>query len=129
MARHTGKNGKVKNGTSVIDGLVSFDITEKVGTQDLSAAGDPWRSHDTTIKEWSGSITLRLDHAAAANQILRAGDSIGFEGYTEGDAAGKTYLSGTATVTDHGVEVSFEGEVARKYSIMGNGALDVAVVV
>lgn len=128
MARHTGKNAVVKSGSNVIGGLVSFSIDEAVGTADLSAAGDAWEEHDTTLKNWSGSITLRLDFAAGENQTLRAGDSITFEGYTEGEASGKTYLSGTATVESHGVSTSFNGESAREYSIKGNGALSVATV-
>lgn len=128
MARHSGKNGTIKNGTDELDGLVSWDISEKVGDVDLSAAGDAWRDHDTTIKEWDGSITLRLDHEAAAKQTLRAGDVISFMGYTEGDGTGKTYYSGSATIIDHGIDLTYDGEVSRKYSFKGKGALSVAVV-
>lgn len=128
MARHSGKNAVVKNGSNVIDGLVSFSVDEAVGTVDLSAAGDAWEDHDTILKNWSGSITLRLDHAAAANQSLRAGDAITFEGYTEGEGAGKTFLAGTATVEGNGYNTSFNGEAAREYTIKGKGALNVSVV-
>lgn len=128
MARHSGKNFVVKNGSDVIDGGVSFDIDEGVGTSDTTAAGDAWDGHDTTTKNWSGTITLRLDHASGANQTLRAGDSITFEGYTEGEGSGKTFLSGTATVESHSVSASYNDTVSRDYSLKGNGALSVSVV-
>lgn len=128
MARHSGKNAVVKNGTDVIDGLVSFDVEEGVGDVDLTAAGDGWEDHDTTQKNWSLSFQLRLDHEAAANQTLRAGDQIDFEGYTESDATGKTYLSGTATVLSHKLSTSHDGEASREYSCKGKAALNISVV-
>lgn len=128
MARHSGKNLKITSGVDTIDGCVGFDFEETHGTVDLTAAGEAWKSHDTTQGEWSGTINLKADHAAAANQTLRSGDSITVAGYTEGDAAGKTYLSGTATVTSHKVGATFDGEATREYSLMGNGALSIDVV-
>ncbi|MEC7763384.1 MAG: hypothetical protein VX874_15890 [Pseudomonadota bacterium] len=127
MARHTGKNGTVKVDDTDIDGLVSFDITEEIGVEDITAARDTWEDHDTTLKKWSGSITMRLDHVGDG-QDLRAGDQIAFQGYTEGDATGKTYLSGTATVTSHGVNHEYKSPVERTYAITGKGALSVATV-
>lgn len=127
MARHTGKNGTVKVGGTDIAGLVSFDITEEISVEDITAAGDTWEDHDTTLKKWSGSITMRLDHAGTG-QDLRAGDEIAFQGYTEGDASGKTYLSGTATVTSHGITHEYKSTVERSYSIVGKGALSSATV-
>jgi hypothetical protein len=126
--RHSGKNAVVKNGSDTIDGLVSFDIEETAETVDLSAAGDGWMDHDTTLKGWSGSMTFRLDHEAVANQSLRAGDVIEFEGYTEGVGSGKTFLSGSATVNSHKKATTYNGESAREYSITGKGALAVEVV-
>lgn len=128
MARHSGKNLKVLHGANDIDGCVGFDIEESFGTADLTAAGEAWKTHDTTHGEWSGTINMKLDHAAAANQTLRAGDSITVAGYTEGDGSGKSYLTGTATVTSHKVGATYEGEVTREYSIMGNGALSITEV-
>jgi hypothetical protein len=129
MARHSGKNAIVKNGTAVIDGLVNFDIEETISDIDLTAAGDSWQSHDTGIPGWTMSFSLKLDHDAAANQTLRAGDTITFQGYTEGDATGKTYWSGTATVLSHKQGAAFEGEATREYSCKGKGALSSATAV
>lgn len=128
MARHSGKNGIVKNGGTVIDGMTNFEVDETVGETDLTAAGDSWKTHDTNIPEWSLSITLKLDHAVAAGQALRAGQVIAFEGYTEGDAAGRTYYSGNATILGHKVGSPFEGEVTREFTCKGQGPLAVAEV-
>lgn len=126
--RHSGKNAVVKHGSNVIDGQNSFEFTETVGTSDITASGDAWGDHDTTHKTWTGSITMRADHDAAANQTLRAGDVITVEGYTEGEATGKTYLTGSATITEHGVQSSHDATVERTYSLQGKGALSIATV-
>lgn len=128
MGRHSGKNAVVKNGTDVIGGLVSFDIEETIGEVELGAATDDWSDHDTTLKGWTLSLQFRLDHDAAANQGLRAGDVIAFEGYTEGDASGKTYWSGNATVLSHKIATSYDGETVREFSLKGKGALASAAV-
>lgn len=128
MARYSGKNLKVKVGTVFLDGVESMDIDETVGDTDLTAAGDVWETHEALQKAWTGSITLKDDRAVAANQTLRAGDSIDIEGYGEGDAVGKSYVSGSATVTSNGISVSYNGTAARKYALKGNGVLTEAVV-
>ena len=127
MTRHVGNNGKVTLASGAVAGLDSFDITEPAATHDLSAAGDPWEVHGGGLKKWEGSITMKADHGATG-QDLRAGDSVAFQGYTEGDATGKTFYSGTATITSHGLNSPKDGAVVRTYSIMGNGALAIATV-
>ena len=126
MARHSGKNGIVKFGGTAVGSLVSWDIEETSGEVDLTAAGDTWETHDTTYKSWSGSVTVRLDHEAAGNQTPRAGDTVAFNGYTEGDAVGKKYFSGNATVVSHTADSPHDGPVMRTYRLKGNGALTVA---
>jgi hypothetical protein len=128
MARHSGKNLMVKVGEVFIDGCVGFDITETVGSVDLTAAGDAWTDHDTTQKSFSGTISMLADHATGANQTLRSADVIAFSGYSEGNAVGKSYMSGSASVGDHSMGVSFDGAVTREYSITGKGELSIAVV-
>lgn len=127
MARHSGKNGLVKFGVNSVAALDSFDIEETIGEVDITAAGDDWRDHDTTYAEWSGTISLKLDHAGTG-QNTRAGDEVAFEGYTEGDASGKVYLSGTATVTGHSVSSPHDGVVTRTYTIKGKGELAIETV-
>lgn len=127
MARHTGKDGLVKFGVNTVAALDSFDVEEQIGEQDLTAAGDTWRSHGTTYKEWSGTVTLKADWAGTG-QTARAGDEVAFEGYTEGDGSGKVYLSGTATITGHSVSSPHDGAVTRTYTLKGTGELSIETV-
>lgn len=128
MARHSGKNGIVKSGSDIIDGMTSWDITETEGAADFTAAGDTWEDHEGTFKSFSGSITMRADHEAAANQTLRAGDVITLQCYSEGDASGKTYFEGEVRITDHGISASHDSAVERTYSFQGKGALTITTV-
>lgn len=128
MARHTLKNAVIKHGSNIIDGLRSLEIEETVGDTDLTAAGDTWQDHDTGIPGWTASVTLLLDHDAASNQSLRAGDVVTFEGYSEGDGTGKTYWSGAASVLSHKHGGSYDGEGTRDYSLKGKGALSKSTV-
>ena len=128
MARHSGKNGLVKLAAGAVVALTGWDIEESVSTIDLTAVGDSSKSHTTDIGGWSGSIKMNADHAAAG-QTLRAGDSVAFEGYTEGSAVGKTFFSGTITILTHGVDSPMDGAVTRSYSFEGNGDLTIAAVI
>lgn len=127
MARHSGKNGMVNVGADTVIALTGWTIEETASNVDLTAAGDTWETHETTYKAWSGTISMNADHTAAG-QTLRAGDSVAFEGYTEGDATGKTFFSGTITVESHSVDSPYDGTVTRSYNFTGNGALSVAAV-
>jgi hypothetical protein len=127
MARHSGKNAKVKAGSNFIGGIDGFEITEEVGDTDLTAAGDTFETHDTLFARWTLNIDLKLDHSDTG-QGLRAGDSVAFEGYTEGDGTGKKYLAGTASVLSHTVTTSKDGATVRRYQCKGNGALSIEAV-
>ncbi|GAA5073482.1 hypothetical protein N0B44_15585 [Roseibacterium beibuensis] len=128
MARHNGIASLVKHDDNVLDGHTTFSVTEEAATHDTSAARDAWEDHTAGLKKWSGEMEMHADFDAAANQTLRAGDVIAFEGYSEGDGTGKTYYSGSATVTSVGIQVPFNDGVKRTYSIQGKGALSVATV-
>lgn len=123
MARHTGKDGKVKMGANFVGGLTNWSIDESVETENLSAAEDGWDVNKPKRKNWKGEITLRADHADTAQAALRAGDELAFEGYSEGDASGKTYYSGNIIITNHGIGSPHDGAVERTYSMIGDGAL------
>lgn len=129
MARFTLKVMEAELGGTALDGIRSMSIEETVAVVDLTAAGDSWKTHDTDIPEWSGSIELLSDNEAGAGQTLRAGDSVTFEGYAEGNASGKTYYSGTVSITTHSPQGgSYNGEATTTYAFTGNGALSKAVV-
>ena len=126
MARHSGKNLKVKVGAAFIDGVMGFDFTETRDTHEITAAGDGWKDFDIGLNGFTGSITMRLDHVATG-QDLRAGAVVAFAGYTEGAARGTTYISGSCIVSQHQLDVRYDGVAGRQYSVTGKGALTVAV--
>ena len=127
MSRHTGKNGLVKLASDAVLALTGFDIEESVGVVDMTACGDTAETHDTLPGSWGGTINMNADHGGTG-QDLRAGASVAFEGYTEGDSSGKTYLSGQVTVESMSIGSPHDGKVTREYKVKGNGALTVAVV-
>lgn len=128
MARHSGKNGKVKAGANTIAHVTNWSIDESVNIADLTSADDTWATNDAGKKSWSGSMTFRLDHDAGSNQDLRAGDVVTLELYSEGDASGKTYYSGSAIIAQHGVASPYDNAAERTYSFTGTGALSIATV-
>lgn len=125
--RHSGKNGTVKLASGAVTALTGWDIEETANKVALTAAGDAWASYDGTFNEWKGTIKVNLDHEDA-NQGIRAGDTIAFEGYTEGDATGKTYYSGSIFIDSVSVDAPFDGAVTRSYGFTGAGALTRATV-
>lgn len=128
MARHLLTNLTVMNGSNVIAGVRSLEIEETVPDGDLTAAGDDWQSHATGIPGWTGTLSVLADYDASSNQDIRAGASIDFSGYTEGNSSGKTYWSGQATVLSNKVGGSYDAEETREWSLKGQGALESAAV-
>lgn len=129
MARQNGINGKVKAGANFIDGLISWDLTEEHSTSDATAAGETWEDHTPGHNRWSGSMTFRADDDAAANQNIRAGDLLAVEFYSDTDASGKQFFSGSVTVTSHGKRVQDGETVERTYNFQGKGQLSSGTVV
>jgi len=128
MARHTLKNAVVTHDGNAIDGFRQMTIDETIADVDLTAGGDAWQDHDTVIPGWTASATFLANTETSANQTLRAGDVIAFEGYEEGDASGKTYYSGQASVTGVSRGGSYDGEATVEYSLKGKGALSESTV-
>lgn len=130
MARHDGKNGKVKLGANFIGHVTQFSVTEKAAVTDLTSADDTWEAKTSGKKSWDGSLTFRLDWDVASNQEgVRAGDELALELYTEGDASGKKYLTGTVIVSDRGVSTGYADPTELTFSFTGNGALTISAVI
>lgn len=128
MARYVLKNMKASSGANFLTGIREMRITESIPEIDLTAAGDSWASHGTGIPSWTATLSMLADDDAGAYQTLRAGDSITFSGYPEGDGSGKKYMTGTATVLEHELGGSHDADGGRSYSLKGNGALTISTV-
>lgn len=123
MGAHSGKLSKFKVGANFIGGLRGIDWKDSIDTVDLTAAGDTAKSHDTTYSGWDATAECLLDHADTAQAAVSVGDSVAIEMYSEGDATGKVYYSGTATITEINWGSSHTGEATVKYTLLGQGAL------
>lgn len=127
MARHNGKNGKVKVGSGAGTAVLAvrrWNVRENLATDDLTAMGDDWQSHATGIPGWTGTMDVVLDRTDAGGQgVLTIGASVELKLYSDGDGAGKTYFAGTASITDIGVDTNFQGAVIKNVGFTGNGAL------
>lgn len=127
MARHNGKNGKVKVGSGAGTAVLAvrrWNMRTNVGTDDLTAMGDEWQTHAVGIPGWTGSMDVVLDPSDDSGQgALAIGASVELKLYSDGDGAGKKYFQGTASITDVGTDANFQGAVTRNISFTGNGAL------
>ena len=129
MAVHSGKNGKVKVGANTVLKTRRWSIRETVSTDDTTAQGDTSQNHVVGIPGWSGSIDVLHDPADTTGQeALTIGASVTLGLYSDGDATGKKYYSGTATITDISVDAPM-GAVTRSLTILGNGDIDKEVVI
>lgn len=129
MSVHHGKNGKAKIGSSLIVETTKWSLEETVDSADTTAQGDAARKHLTGIPGWSGSIDGNYDPSDATGQeALTIGASVVLGLYSDGDAAGKVYRTGTASITGITREVPVGGQVTVSFSFQGNGALTRSVV-
>lgn len=129
MAVHHGKNGKVKLGSNAVAAVQKFSVNQNVEAADTTVMGDTWQTHLPGIPGWSGSVECLYDPADTNGQVaLEIGDSVTLGLYTDGDAVGKKYLTGTATVTSIPIETDMKGAVKVSFNFQGNGALTSSTV-
>lgn len=128
MGTTHGSNGVCQFGSDAIGELTAWTLTESIDTVDDGATGDTWKTHLTGRKEWSGSITVRMDKDDTAQAAMTVGASGTLSFYPEGDGSGASYKTGTATITEVGERLDFDGVVEQSFNITGNGALSVATV-
>ncbi|OHV85955.1 phage tail tube protein [Ensifer sp. LCM 4579] len=129
MAVHHGKNGKAKLGSNAVASVQKFSVNQNVEAADTTVMGDTWQTHLTGIPGWSGSLECLYDPADTNGQVsLGIGDSVTLGLYTDGDATGKKYLTGTASVTSIPIEADMKGAVKISFNFQGNGALTESTV-
>lgn len=124
MAKHHGKNGKMKIGSSVVAETTNWSIVETVPIADTTAQGDAGQDHLTGIPVWTGTVEAHYDPADANGQealLIGASVSVGF--YSDGDGAGKVYYSGTASITERRIGASVTDRVTFQANLQGKGVL------
>jgi len=129
MAVKHGKGGAVKVATAEVAKIQDWSFDQEIGTADATGMGEDWESHLTGVKKWSGSLNALHNSGDSTGQAaLTLGAEVALNMYSEGDASGSEYHSGTATITKVGRSVSRGDNVSVAYTFMGQGALVTATV-
>lgn len=124
MATHTGSEGTVKVGSNAIAEIRSFSIEETADTLEDTSMGDTARTYKSSLTSFSGSVDVLWDENDSSGQgALTIGAEVTLNLYPEGDAAGDTYLTGSAIVTGRSISSSYDGLVEMSITVQGNGAL------
>ena len=124
MATHTGSEGTVKVGSNAIAEIRSFSIEESADTLEDTTMGDTARTYKSSLTSFSGSVDVLWDETDSSGQgALTIGAEVTLNLYPEGDAAGDTYLTGSAIVTGRSISSSYDGLVEMSITVQGNGAL------
>jgi predicted secreted protein len=129
MASITGNFGKIKYGTGATGSgsfaeVRSFNIEESAGIIDSSAMGDDYETHHVGMKKWSGTMECHYDVTDVNGQmVLRAGSSFAGKFFPDGDATGKKFYAGTATVQQITIGAKLGDTVTFECSFQGNGPL------
>lgn len=126
MAYVSGTAGSVayvSGGTTVVTGVTEWSIDVGQETPETTAFGDQWRTYVAGIREWSGSMGMHGDPASAGQGFIRdlqvgGSASIVFRFY-----AGSNYYSGSAMVSGHAPEVSYDGIFEDSFDLQGSGPL------
>ena len=123
MATHTGSEGTIKVGTTVVGELRSYTLDQTADTIEDSSMGDTTRTYKAGLKAWSGSASLFFDETDAGQLLLVLGTSVAIKVYPEGSSTGDKYYSGDAFITGSNISASFDGMVEAEVTFTGTGAL------
>jgi len=125
MATHTGSEGNIKIGSTILGELRSYTLESTSDTIEDTSLGDTSRTFKTGLKGFSGSASLFFDEADAGQLLVTAGSSITINVSPEGSSTGDKFFSGSAIVTGYNVSASFDGMVEAEMTFTGNGELTV----
>lgn len=128
MAKIKGYGGVVRIGAAVVGELQDWALDETARTIEGYSMGDEWETREGTVKAWSGSATAYYDPADTGQGALDLGAKVTLDFYPDGDAAGKTYRSGSAIVAGANTTAQKDGFVSVSFSFTGTGPLNVSTV-
>jgi predicted secreted protein len=124
MATLTGNNGTVKVGSNAVAEIRSFSVDETMDTIESTSMGDTYRTFETSLKSWNGSVDVFFDDTDTSGQgALTVGSEVTVNFQVEGATTGDHLLSGAAIVTGRTINSSFDGLVEASLSLQGDGAL------
>ena len=137
MAEQKGIDGVVKidatGGTpAIILNVTSFSLEETSEILDVTSMSSTGSARENlaTFTAFSGTLDgywdatdAKLNHNASTEPVVKAGVTIDFELYPEGEGAGKIYYNGSAIVTSVSRSASFDGAVEYSIAFEGTGPL------
>ena len=124
MATLQGNNGTVLVGSTAIAEIRSFSVDETMDTIESTSMGDTYRSFETSLKQWNGSVDIFFDDTDTNGQgALTVGSEVTISIQVEGAASGSHKLSGGAIVTGRTINSSFDGLVEASLTLQGDGGL------
>ena len=123
MATHTGSEGVIKIGTTVLGELRSYTLEQTLDTIEDTSMGDSVRTYKTGLKASSGSASVFFDEADAGQILCTVGSEITLNVFPEGNQATDKFYAVTAIVTGYNVSASFDGMVEAEITFQGTGAV------
>jgi len=125
MATHTGSEGTIKIGSTVIGELRSYTLEQTGDTIEDTSMGDSVRSYKAGLKSSSGSASVFFDEADAGQLLCTVGSSITLNVFPEGNQSGDKFYAVDAIVTGYNVSASFDGMVEAEITFQGNSAVTI----
>ena len=125
MATHTGSEGTIKIGSTVLGELRSYTLEQTSDTIEDTSMGDSVRTYKAGLKASSGSASVFFDEADAGQLLCTVGSSITLNLFPEGNQTGDKFYAVDAIVTGYNVSASFDGMVEAEITFQGNGAVTI----
>ena len=125
MATHTGSEGTIKIGSTVLGELRSYTLEQTSDTIEDTSMGDAVRTYKTGLKASSGSASVFFDEADAGQLLCTVGSAITLNVFPEGNQSGDKFFAVDAIVTGYNVSASFDGMVEAEITFQGNGVVTV----
>ena len=123
MATHTGSEGTIKIGSTVLGELRSYTLEQTSDTIEDTSMGDAVRTYKVGLKGSSGSASVFFDEADAGQLLCTVGSSITLNLFPEGNQTGDKFYAVDAIVTGYNVSASFDGMVEAEITFTGTGAI------
>jgi predicted secreted protein len=126
MATHTGSEGVIKIGSTVLGELRSYTLENTSDTIEDTSMGDASRTYKVGLKGFSGSASLFFDELDAGQILIVVGSEIAIKVFPEGASSGDKFYEGNAIVTGYNISASFDGMVEAEMTFTGTGTLSLS---
>jgi predicted secreted protein len=126
MATHTGSEGVIKIGSTILGELRSYTLENTSDTIEDTSMGDASRTYKVGLKGFSGSASLFFDELDAGQILIVVGSEIAIKVFPEGASSGDKFYEGNAIVTGYNISASFDGMVEAEMTFTGTGTLSLS---